>query len=824
MQCPSSASKATCDTAFPDADTAVLCVEACVAREEEEGSGEADFYILIFLFIVALLLVAYQVYKISTLWKQSRRVVKRLREHKSVGSGMDAEGKNYKIEYRDISFGKEIGTGATGKVSLAVFREHTLVVKELINTVTREELEKDFDDLVRVRHPHLVLFMGISTMEEPHRTLVLSEHMPNGSLEKVLLTHSIELKWRARANIATGVASAMTYLEHCKPPIIHHSFSSTNVLLDDSFNAKVSDYGLESVRAAAAKKNQAISMQCVAWTAPEVAEPGAKQTAASNVYAFGILLWELWTRRIPFEDGERERAFVFDAAKQVQIMKDVANGARPTIELEMPEPYVKLMQMCWDQDPDKRPTFRVILDRLKSFEHADYDLHLKNAKKLQEEKQEEDEWDESEFVGLSWVVKFDELTVGDPIGQGSFGKVYQAEFRGKQVAVKMLLDDLVGRSHHQSFINELNVINSLRNQNVVLFIGACLDKDHKCIIMEYLDKGSLYDVLHDKTQQISYQQIIQILTGISRGMHYLHANDILHRDLKSLNILLDSEWGVRVADFGLTATKHTTSHTTHLGTPFWMSPEAMEFQQFSKKSDVYSFGMIMWEIFTRRTPFPDMTPHQAALAVITRQARPKIPHYVPNGLATLIKACWHQDPSMRPNFEGILVALDRLAKMGLPKLELATGNSGLYQKKTRVNAFQTSDVVIVYKAGMSTKAGMRCKRNDWVVVGTDDDVYTCDDVIFRKTYGLVEGTIQEFKKTGKIRARPMPNDFLIETLEGMEYGTAHDYLAQNADAEHGEQWPIKKKTFEKMYELVPEEGEGEEEKKEHEPTEGKKDV
>jgi serine/threonine protein kinase len=104
---------------------------------------------------------------------------------------------------------------------------------------------------------------------------------------------------------------------------------------------------------------------------------------------------------------------------------------------------------------------------------------------------------------------------------------------------------------------------------------------------------------------------------VAEGVYYLHSNTppILHRDLKSLNILVDADWNIKVSDFGLTDFKPDVDkpHNLQLGTPFWMAPEAMEHQEFSEASDVYSFGMIIWEMFTRQVPFPNMNPHQVCL-------------------------------------------------------------------------------------------------------------------------------------------------------------------------------------------------------------------
>jgi serine/threonine protein kinase len=222
----------------------------------------------------------------------------------------------------------------------------------------------------------------------------------------------------------------------------------------------------------------------------------------------------------------------------------------------------------------------------------------------------------------------------------------------------------------------------------------------------------------------------------------------------------------------------------------------MEHMQFSEASDVYSFGMITWELFTRQIPFPNMNPHQAALAVINEDKRPDIPAFVPPNFVKLIQDCWHRDPKKRPAFPAILERLKKLKEEGLPRLELSLDNARLYQKKTAVFAFKSKDAVIVYK-NWGTGEG---KKGDWVIVGPNDDVYTCDAKIFQKTYTRVdEKKPHMFKKTGKVLALQMDHDFLMKTLEGMEHGKKGDFLAQNPI--DGEQWPIARDKFEAMYEI-----------------------
>lgn len=134
-----------------------------------------------------------------------------------------------------------------------------------------------------------------------------------------------------------------------------------------------------------------------------------------------------------------------------------------------------------------------------------------------------------------------------------------------------------------------------------------------------------------------------------------------------------------------------------IGTMFWQAPEVMESQLYTEAADVYSFGMVMWEVFTRKVPFPDMNPHQAALAVLTENKRPAIPSFVPPGFHRLIEECWHRAPARRPAFRDIITRLRKLEQLGLPRTDLGPHNARLYKKKALVHAVRSKDVVIVHK-------------------------------------------------------------------------------------------------------------------------------
>ena len=152
---------------------------------------------------------------------------------------------------------------------------------------------------------------------------------------------------------------------------------------------------------------------------------------------------------------------------------------------------------------------------------------------------------------------------------------------------------------------------------VLQFVGACKKPPVFCIITAYLPGGSLRKYLHhQEPHSVPLDLVLKLALDIARGMKYLHSQGILHRDLKSENLLLDEDMCVKVADFGISCLESQCgSAKGFTGTYRWMAPEMIKEKHHTKKVDVYSFGIVLWELLTALTPFENMTPEQAAFAV-----------------------------------------------------------------------------------------------------------------------------------------------------------------------------------------------------------------
>ncbi|KAK6927284.1 Serine-threonine/tyrosine-protein kinase, catalytic domain, partial [Dillenia turbinata] len=180
-------------------------------------------------------------------------------------------------------------------------------------------------------------------------------------------------------------------------------------------------------------------------------------------------------------------------------------------------------------------------------------------------------------------------------------------------------------------------------------------------------RGSLYRLLHRPNVQLDEKRRMRMALDVAKGMNYLHTSHpvIVHRDLKSLNLLVDKNWVVKVSDFGLSRMKHHTflSSKSTAGTPEWMAPEVLRNEPANEKCDVYSFGVILWELTTLRMPWKGMNPMQVVGAVGFQHRRLEIPDDVDPTVADIISDCWQTDPQLRPTFAQLMSRLRRLERL-----------------------------------------------------------------------------------------------------------------------------------------------------------------
>ncbi|KAF5728554.1 Serine/threonine-protein kinase HT1 [Tripterygium wilfordii] len=284
-------------------------------------------------------------------------------------------------------------------------------------------------------------------------------------------------------------------------------------------------------------------------------------------------------------------------------------------------------------------------------------------------------WEVSKEDQEEWTADLSQLFIGNKFASGAHSRIYRGIYKQRAVAVKMVRIP----SHkeeprtfvEQQFKSEVAFLCRLLHPNIVQFIAACKKPPVYCIITEYMSQGTLRMYLNKKEPySLSIETILRLALDISRGMEYLHSQGVIHRDLKSNNLLLNDEMRVKVGDFGTSCLETQGQEAKgNMGTYRWMAPEMIKEKPYTRKVDVYSFGIVLWELTTALLPFQGMTPVQAAFAVSEKNERPPLPASCQPALAHLIKRCWAANPSKRPDFSNIVYALERYdecVKEGLP--------------------------------------------------------------------------------------------------------------------------------------------------------------
>ncbi|XP_024451734.1 serine/threonine-protein kinase STY46 isoform X3 [Populus trichocarpa] len=198
-----------------------------------------------------------------------------------------------------------------------------------------------------------------------------------------------------------------------------------------------------------------------------------------------------------------------------------------------------------------------------------------------------------------WEIDAHRLLFERKIATGSSGDLYKGTFCSQDVAIKVLRGEHLDDKLQSEFVQEVSIMRKVRHKNVVQFIGSCTRPPSLCIVTEFMSGGSMYDFLHKQKGSLNLQSLLRVAIDVSKGMHCLNQNHIIHRDLKSANILMDENGVVKVADFGVARVQDQTGvMTAETGTYRWMAPEVIEHKPYDHKADVFSFGIVLWELLT----------------------------------------------------------------------------------------------------------------------------------------------------------------------------------------------------------------------------------
>ncbi|KAK7319564.1 hypothetical protein RJT34_04286 [Clitoria ternatea] len=263
------------------------------------------------------------------------------------------------------------------------------------------------------------------------------------------------------------------------------------------------------------------------------------------------------------------------------------------------------------------------------------------------------------------------------IGNGAFGPVYKAQMpTGETVAVKVLGTN--SRQGEQEFLTEVLLLGRLHHKSLVNLAGYAAERGMHMLLYIYMSNGSLASHLYGKNHEpLSWDMRLSIALDVARGLEYLHhgaSPPVVHRDIKSSNILLDQCMRAKVTDFGLSRPEMIKPRMSNIrGTFGYLDPEYLSTRTFTKKSDVYSYGVLLFELITGRNPQQGLMEYVQLAAmeaegkvgweeVVDSQLNGKYDVHKLNGMASLAFKCVNEVSKRRPSMRDIVQELSQLCK------------------------------------------------------------------------------------------------------------------------------------------------------------------
>uniref|UniRef100_A0A8C2I075 Tyrosine-protein kinase n=1 Tax=Cyprinus carpio TaxID=7962 RepID=A0A8C2I075_CYPCA len=532
----------------------------------------------------------------------------------------------------------------------------------------------------QLTHKHLVLTYGICVCGEEN--IMVQEYVKFGSLDTYLKKNknsvSVNILWKLE--VAKQLAWAMLFLE--EKNLAHGNVCAKNILLireEDRTSGnppfiKLSDPGISIT-----VLPREILVERIPWVPPECILDPKNLSLASDKWSFGTTLWEICS------GGEKPLASMDSSKKHLFYENRHQLSAPKWTEL------ANLINSCMDYEPTFRPSFRAIIRDLNSLFCPDDEI-VKESDILPSR---------AGASGLSAgvfqnedLVQFEErhLIFLQQLGKGNFGSVEMCRYdplqdnTGEVVAVKKLQHSTT--EHIRDFEREIEILKSLQHENIVKYKGVCYSAGRRNLrlVMEYLPHGSLRDYLNKNKDRIDHKKLLHYASQICKGMEYLATKRYIHRDLATRNILVESEFKVKIGDFGLTKVLPQGKEYYKVKEPgespiFWYAPESLTESKFSVASDIWSFGVVLYELFTYSDKL--CSPPTVFLSMMggDKQGQTIVYHLVellktgnrlpqpmgcPSEMCEIMQECWDNDPSLRPHFKELALRVDLIRDSTCP--------------------------------------------------------------------------------------------------------------------------------------------------------------
>nr|XP_043612054.1 uncharacterized protein LOC122583743 [Erigeron canadensis] len=458
------------------------------------------------------------------------------------------------------------------------------------------------------KHPSIAKLLGFCV--EGSEMILIVEHLSKEYLSEFWHPRAKEtrhyLTWARRLKICLDVANALNYLHtemEDQKTIIHLDIRSRNIAVDENWGAKIIDFRY-SVFLPPNQYNEALYDPPFSTTYeyqdPEYRKTG-KVKRESDVYGFGVILFEVLCGRSaydPIYKKQTEKGLAYVARRCIRegtltemidpLLKEQRgeNGFILNIgpNKDSLEKFVKIAHACIAKTQNQRPTMRAVIQE------------LKDALFFQENKD-------------NFIMSFHDIELATEnfhndncIGKGGFGNVYRGKVPqgdGFNTIVAKRLDTRLGQGEQQ-FRAELQILFEYKHKNIIPLVGYCDEKDAKIIVYEYASRGSLDRYLKDA--HLTWMKRLNICIHVATALAFLHGGAgkqaiVIHRDIKTPNILLNDEWDAKLADFGLSLISPINQETDYVidhacGTRGYLDPLYLKSGFLTKESDIYSFGVV----------------------------------------------------------------------------------------------------------------------------------------------------------------------------------------------------------------------------------------
>ncbi|KAL4069147.1 kinase-like domain-containing protein, partial [Scleroderma citrinum] len=505
----------------------------------------------------------------------------------------------------------------------------------------------------KLDHANVLPFIGITSDFEVSISLV-SKWMASGDAHQYVQDETIDPR-----PLVVCIARGLHYLHNYpQGPIVHGDLKGANVLISDEGHALISDFGYTHLTNSSF--DMTVSVPCggtINWMAPEVLKPPEQKdpclTVESDVWAFGMTILELFTRKAPFSYLKNIGTIVYQIVNAPPDRpRDDSTCYRMTYD------WWAVCSDCWKSDPASRPSMLHLVNRIEGIK-AIKDLTL--GLNILSEK----------ATSLGINLGFDQITRNIDVTTGSDGNaiVFQGVLQpgGKKLAVKNIRTGPLAANVHivEEILRDVLLWSKVQHKNVIPVLGITTKFDHTLsIVSEWTEMKNAYDYV-----QNSEVDPRPLLLEIANGLEYLHTHQdhpLIHGDLRGINVFVSHEGHALIA-FGITSLVNRLfeAPATRSRPLNWVAPEGLDNGGFTttRQGDVWAFGMTALELFTRRPPFHDTESDIKAEVMRGPPERPS--DEATHGRLTRMwwqgcLSCWNHEPLLRPTMTMIVKRIDQI--------------------------------------------------------------------------------------------------------------------------------------------------------------------